>query len=335
MATLAEIRAKLKAQDNRFVGDNAIYPHWNIPEGATCVIRFLPDADEDNTFFWVERLMIKLPFKQIDTGNEIIDRRVTVNVPCMEMWKGEICPVLSEVRPWFKNPDLEDMGRAYWKKRSYLFQGFLNQNPLTEDSPDNPIRRFIIGPQIFNIAKSALVDPEMEDLPTDYESGVDFHICKTSKGSGNASYADYSTSKWSRKTTPLSAAQAAAIEEFGLFNLADFLPKKPGTVELAVISEMFEASVDGDKPYDLAKFGDYYKPSGIDLSGFRGNTKIKESVAAAAAVADESVVAVADVESVAAENPVVVETTVASDVGETGEKAADILARIRNRKKPV
>ncbi len=66
MATLAEIRAKLKAQETRSErtggGDNAIFPHWNIPEGSTSVLRFLPDSDESNTFFWKERLMIKLPF---------------------------------------------------------------------------------------------------------------------------------------------------------------------------------------------------------------------------------------------------------------------------------
>ena len=52
MATsLAEIRAKLQAQDTRSTGkssgggDNAIYAHWNIDEGATARIRFLPDAD--------------------------------------------------------------------------------------------------------------------------------------------------------------------------------------------------------------------------------------------------------------------------------------------------
>ena len=53
MASLAEIRAKLKAQETRSErssgGDNAIYPHWNIPEGSTAVVRFLPDADETNT----------------------------------------------------------------------------------------------------------------------------------------------------------------------------------------------------------------------------------------------------------------------------------------------
>ena len=68
MATsLAEIRAKLQAQENKSSGntgggDNGIYAHWNIPEGTTARVRFLPDANPKNTFFWVERLMIKLPF---------------------------------------------------------------------------------------------------------------------------------------------------------------------------------------------------------------------------------------------------------------------------------
>ena len=70
MATLAEIRAKLKSQEvNRSTsqtgGDNAIYPHWNIQEGSEAVLRFLPDKDTANTFFWTERNMIKLPFAGI------------------------------------------------------------------------------------------------------------------------------------------------------------------------------------------------------------------------------------------------------------------------------
>ena len=75
---------------------------------------------------------------------------------------------------------------------------------LNEDTtPENPIRRFIIGPQIFNIIRGALLDPEMENLPTDYDKGVDFRINKTSKGG----YADYSTSKWSRKESALTEDQ--------------------------------------------------------------------------------------------------------------------------------
>ena len=264
MATsLAEIRAKLQAQENRGTGgnsqqggDNAIYAHWNIAEGQNARIRFLPDADPKNTFFWVERAMINLPFAGVK--GQADSKPVTVQVPCVEMW-GEACPILAEVRTWFKDQSLEEMGRKYWKKRSYLFQGFVRENPLADDkTPENPIRRFIISPQIFNLIKAALLDPELENLPTDYQGGLDFTISKTSKGG----YADYSTSKWSRKESALTADEQAAIDSNGLFNLADFLPKKPSDVELKVIKEMFEASVDG-QAYDTERWGAYYRPRGV------------------------------------------------------------------------
>ena len=263
MATLAEIRAKLREQENKTGGntqssggDNAIYPHWNMAEGTEALLRFLPDADPDATFFWKERLMIKLPFAGIKGQTD--SRPVTVNVPCMEMY-GESCPVLQEVRGWFKDPSLEDQGRKYWKKRSYIFQGFVVDNPISEDStPENPMRRFIIGPQIFQIIKGALMDPEMEELPTDYVRGVDFRIKKTSKGG----YADYSTSQWSRRERALSDQEKAAIDTYGLHNLNDFLPKKPTDVEVKVIQEMFEASVDGEA-YDPQRWGQYFRAPGM------------------------------------------------------------------------
>jgi hypothetical protein len=264
MATLAEIRARLKSQENNRSstnagGDNAIYPHWNIQENQEAVVRFLPDKDINNTFFWTERAMIKLPFAGIK--GQADSRPVQVQVPCMEMY-GETCPVLTEVRPWFKDKSMEDMGRKYWKKKSYIFQGFVLQNPLTDDkAPENPIRRFIIGPQIFNIIRSALLDPEMEEMPTDYVRGVDFRITKTTKGG----YADYSTSKWSRRERALDETERAAIDKFGLFNLSDFRPKKPTEAEIKIIKELFEQSVEGEA-YNLEKYGQYFRPAGVSLS---------------------------------------------------------------------
>ena len=261
MATLAEIRAKLKSQEvNRSTsqtgGDNAIYPHWNIQEGQEAVVRFLPDKDQGNTFFWTERNMIKLPFAGIKGQTD--SRPIQVQVPCMEMY-GKTCPVLTEVRPWFKDKSMEDMGRKYWKKKSYIFQGFVVTNPLNEDvAPENPIRRFIIGPQIFNIIRSALLDPEMEELPTDYVKGVDFRINKTTKGG----YADYSTSKWSRRERALDETERAAIDKFGLHNLSDYRPKEPSDAEVKIIKELFEKSVEGEA-YDLEKYGQYYRPAGV------------------------------------------------------------------------
>jgi hypothetical protein len=267
--------------------------------------------------------MIKLPFAGIK--GQADSRPVIVQVPCMEMYgKDTPCPILAEVRTWFKDPSLEDQGRKYWKKKSYLFQGFVRENPLKEDrTPENPIRRFIISPQIFNLIKGSLMDPELENLPTDYENGLDFTVSKTSKGG----YADYSTSKWARRETSLSADDIAAIEKYGLFNLSEFLPKKPGEVELRIIKEMFEASVDGQE-YDAQRWGQYYKPPGLDV----GPAVADSAPTSTAAPAQASVEVVDDVEEdVAPTAPVKVPA--ASEAKPSSQRAEDILAMIRNRQK--
>jgi hypothetical protein len=331
--TLAEIRAKLQSQDTRKSGDsqsggdNAIYAHWNIAEGTTAKLRFLPDANPKNSFFWVERAMIKLPFAGVKGQSD--SKQVIVQVPCIEMYgTGEPCPILAEVRTWFKEPSMEEMGRKYWKKRSYLFQGFVRENPLSDDkTPENPIRRFIISPQIFNLVKNALMDPEMENLPTDYAAGLDFTVKKTSKGG----YADYSTSTWARKENSLTEAEAAAIEKHGLFNLGDFLPKKPSDVELKVMKEMFEASVDG-QPYDADKWGAYYKPYGLQTTATQSapaasSTPAASSAPVATTVTEDEVPF--DVDEPASVTP----TAPVATPKPSSQKAEDILAMIRSRQK--
>ena len=329
MASLAEIRARLAAQENknqnngpRTQSDNAIYAHWNISEGATATVRFLPDGNPDNPYFWVERQIIKLPFNGVKGDPNM--KQVIVQVPCVEMY-GDNCPVLAEVRPWYKDDTLKDLANKYWKKRSYLYQGFVRANPLGDDqTPSNPIRRFIISPQIQTVVKSSLMDPELEELPTDYVRGLDFNIKKTSKGG----YADYSTSNWARKESPLTETEQAAIEAHGLFNLADFLPKKPSEAELRVIKEMFEASVDG-RPYDVDKWGAYYRPYGIEAP--TGSTQVEQTAPAtptpeAAPVASSNDVPWDEDTPAAASDPVVVPKSDTSS-----DKAQDILAMIRAR----
>ena len=336
MATLAEIRAKLQASSQQNTGggsggDNAIYPHWNMPEGSTTTVRFLPDGNPDNTFFWAERGMIKLPFAGIK--GETSSKPTTVQVPCMEMYGKEYsCPILAEVRPWFKDKSLEDMGRKYWKKKSYVFQGFVTDSKMPEDkTPENPIRRFSISPQIFNVILTALTDVQVEEVPTDYLRGLDFRIVKTSKGG----YADYSTSSWARRERALGEMEAAAIAQHGLFKLSDFLPKKPTDVELKVMVEMFEASVDGEA-FDMDRWGQYFKPDG--MRGNFGNNQTSTASPAAKIVVpvakpapaptvdeDDDTPPFDTTPAPAAEAP----ATPAS--GDAGSRAADIIAMIRNR----
>jgi len=325
MATLAEIRAKLQEAQSKSTGqstgggDNAIYPHWNMQEGKEAVIRLLPDGNTNNTFFWVERAMIKLPFAGIK--GETDSRPVQVQVPCVEMYNdGTACPILSEVRGWFKDKSLEEMGRKYWKKRSYIFQGFVVEDPIKEDKiPENPIRRFIIGPQIYQLIRGALMDPELDELPTDYLKGLDFRIAKTSKGG----FADYSTSKWSRRERALSDQEKAAIEAHGLFDLSSFLPKKPSDVELKVMKEMFEASVDGEA-YDMDRWGQYFKPAGMGQA--TGDPNRPAAAAVPAAEADDEPAPMAKEETAKTVSAPAANTDSAS-------RAQDILAMIRNRQK--
>ena len=272
--------------------------------------------------------MIKLPFAGIKGQTD--SRPVTVQVPCMEMY-GKTCPVLTEVRPWFKDKSMEDMGRKYWKKKSYIFQGFVTTNPLAEDTtPENPIRRFIIGPQIFNIIRAALLDPEMEELPTDMVKGVDFRINKTTKGG----YADYSTSKWSRRERALDEAERSAVDKFGLHNLGDFRPKEPTEAEVKIIKELFEKSVDGEA-YDLEKYGQYFRPAGMAYQGTQQSLPKADTPVKSEHTHDDGTThSHADGDKPHThekEQPVAEPTPAATTSTDSAKRAEDILKLIRSR----
>lgn len=327
MATLQEIRAKLQALEDKkgnkqSFGSSLVYPFWNIGENEPVSLRFLPDANEENTYFWKEIQQINLDFPGVKGGDE--SKKVYVKVPCVEMW-GDNCPVHAELRPWFKDPSLETTARKYWKKRSYIFQGFVVDNPIkedAEDAPENPIRKFSIGPQIFNIVKEALMDKELETLPTDYLNGINFRIIRTKKPGGE--YNDYNTSSWSRKETALTEEQLEAIEKYGLFNLNDWAPKRPTAEGVNAIFEMFEASVEGDL-YDPERWGQYYKPWGLEIE----NSKPATTTSTATPAATVEVTAEPAVEIVAEEKETV--TASPSVSAPTSTSAQDILAKIRNR----
>jgi hypothetical protein len=262
--SLEEIRKKLQELNNRRGprsggGDKTLYRHWDIPTGSSAIVRLLPDANEENTFFWTERQLFKFPFPGIKGHDE--KKPIVVQVPCIEMWDGKnTCPVLNEVRPWWKDESLKAIASQYWIKRNYYMQGFIVQDPLSEtEKPENPIRKFSIKPQIYAIIQAALMDPEMKNSPVNYVNGRNFVITKTSKGG----FADYTTSKWSMNESALTPEQLAEIEQYKLVDLATYLPKRPTAEQLAIIYDMFQASLEGEL-YDPEKWAAHYKPFGFD-----------------------------------------------------------------------
>jgi len=110
-----------------------------------------------------------------------------------------------------------------------------------------------------------------------------------------------------------------------LFDLNTFMPKKPTDVELKIIKEMFEASVDG-QPYDTERWGQYFRPAGVTAPA--GSNTAGESAAAPAPVAAKPVAA----ESAAWEDEeTAVSTAPVAAKPAASQKAEDILAMIRSR----
>jgi hypothetical protein len=177
------------------------------------------------------------------------------------------------------------------------------------------------------------MDPELEELPTDYLRGLDFRISKGSKGG----YADYSSSKWARKESALTEAEQAAIEQYGLFDLSTFLPKRPSEIELNVMKEMLEASVDGQS-YDTERWGQYFRPAGLQAPA--GSTQSTQSTSASSGtVADDEefespkTSTVAKASNFDEDDDVPAASTVVKTPAPSSDKAQDILAQIRARQK--
>lgn len=332
--TLDEIRKKLQAQDTRGQGqktsksqDKTTFPFWDMESGTNTSIRFLPDANPDNVFFWVEKQMITLDFPGVKGGDE--NKTVTVQVPCVEMYDGpNTCPIQNELRPMWKDPTLEDTARKYWKKKTYIFQGFVqNASFKEEEVPENPIRKFNVNGQLFKVIKAALLDPDFENTPTDYVNGTDFVITKTTQGK----YADYTTSKYARRESALSAEQLEAIEKYGLVDLATYLPERPTADHMTAMFEMFEASIAGEL-YDVERWGKFYRPYGVksgstDVSAAKPKPVVASTVTSSKYEAEAS----AEDDEVPFETNTV--STVTAQVSDAPAKrtAAEILAALKQR----
>ena len=168
-------------------------------------------------------------------------------------------------------------------------------------------------------------------MPTDYLAGTNFKIAKTSNGS----YADYSTSSWARKETALTEDQLAAIDEYGLNTLSDFLPAKPSQTEVGIIAEMFEASVDGEL-YDPDRFAEYFRPWGMDKPASDSTsdaTVVPQRQASKEAESSEVPDKADKKEELASAEPAKESTAKESTANESSanDKHAAILAMIKNR----
>ena len=271
MLDINALRARLKEEnENRERAKNgdfqnqpdAFLAFWNIALGERLNLRFLPDANQNNPFFWQEISNIEMPFNGIK--GKSFDP-ITVKIPCSELWEKNSCPVHAELRTWYKSTDesIKKLASKYWMKKKFLLQCFIAPNScaVDKDNPplDNPIRRVLINNDLLIKIKSIIMNPECPELPIHYERGRDFAVVKAK---GTNGYYNYDESVWSMNERPLNEVERNAINTHGLFDLSTFMPKRPTDEEKLITYQMFEASLRGDA-YDPDLWAQYYRPNGV------------------------------------------------------------------------
>jgi len=100
-----------------------------------------------------------------------------------------------------------------------------------------------------------LMHKDLLESPCDYERGMNFTIKKTDKNG----YGNYDQSYWALKETTIFPTEREAIHIYGLTDLKSRLPVMPNAETVKVISDMFEASIDGEL-YDSERWAQYFAP---------------------------------------------------------------------------
>jgi hypothetical protein len=146
------------------------------------------------------------------------------------------------------------------------------------------------------------MDPDLENSPTDYESGRDFYLNKVTKGA----FANYTASKWAMKERALNEQELTAIATYGLWNLSSFLPKKPDDEHLNAMMEMFHASVN-EELYDADRWGQFYRPTGMRTETIETGESVKTTSVSIPKIPDTSAITAASIINKVAKTPAVVE----------------------------
>lgn len=219
-------------KENRDNGGTGYYPFWNMKAGQRAVVRFLPDANESNERgFLVEKVFHNLTING--------QRKM---VPCLSMY-GDDCPICKLSQEYYKAKD-EVNGKKYWKKKQYMAQVLVVEDPLEADATtgenhEGKVRLLSLGFQIYNIITEAFKSDELDVAPFEYEGGYDFIIKKTEQGQ----YASYAVgTKFANKQRDLSDEEIGVVEE-GLIDLSTLLPKNPGFEK---VEAMLQADLNGE-----------------------------------------------------------------------------------------
>lgn len=248
--------------------NNVWYRYRNVlSTGQSCTLRFLPASEENASGpFWLPKKIIRLKFADpVNVGQD-----VNLNIPVMQMYVGgktsddlilgQVTRLYEEADALDKNGETEKAKQVrakasyHYIKGESIAQGFVISGPPEKETPpENPIRVFELNKTIVKLI-TAKLETENPDLKLDFwpchgRKGYNFIIHKGLTGDGK--YAAYNEGTgFSSKTSPLSDDHIAAIEKHGLWNLSTFLPPRPADDEYALLAEIVEQSIAGNRVWD-------------------------------------------------------------------------------------
>lgn len=231
--------------------------------GTTMSMRFTPNKEILNPDtpwgFWLPEAIINLKFAHHEDDSKVVRLNVSVKsnyahgtkcitvAPASEMF--EAAKKLEKQGKLAEAESLKSIARVHYTQTKQLMQGFLISAPgYAEDSvPENPIRKFRMGPQPFARISSAInpSTPEEQEkalktIPTHFKYGYNFLLVKKQ----GPQFPHYNDSDWAREPSALTDAQLAALEKFGPWNLRDDLPKMPTDEDYALIRKIIDQSVE-------------------------------------------------------------------------------------------
>ena len=213
------------------------FPFYKIDFDQTVEFRFLPDLDDENP----------LGFIVENKYHELVINGQKKRIACLKMY-GESCPCCEHSQKYYNDGD-ERLGKAFWRKIDYIAQGLVISCPPNVPHEvkegENPVRLVSVGPKLYKKVENSIVKGDMDEMPYDMENGYDFRIVKTKQGD----YADYSTSDFKRKSTPVAEQYLAHLEMY------DLKKYRYGKIERDQMETMIEAFLTG-RSYEEEKKGD-------------------------------------------------------------------------------
>ena len=307
--TLASLKSAFAPADtnqpNNTNFTNNYFPFWNMKVGERVVVRFLPDANEENPRgFLVEKV-----FHNLEVNGQ---RR---SIPCLTMY-GDECPICKISQAYYKAKD-EVNGKKYWKKKQHIAQVLVVEDPLpaneeTGETHQGQVRYITLSFQLYNIIREAFASDELETIPYDYEDGYDFIIKKTEQGG----YASYNVgTKFANKPRALTEEELSTVYD-SLVDLATLLPKHPGEDK---VQAMLDAELNGEEYSD-------------DPSHASAPTPAPKSAPVESKLVESKPVESKPVESKPVESKPATTAAADEEEAESNQDVEDMLAQIRSRR---